>query len=213
MKKLLTFAAMTALSLPGSAAFAAHPYVGFQGGIVKVNNGDGIKTYLNTLKTHYNDVQNYGARIFTGVRMNSALSIEGGYSVLPESIYFGEGLKNVKIKLEGYVFDAVVKGRFPITPSIKLYGLAGLALVQNRLQVSDNGNSESKGVRELHYKIGVGADYEVTNRISVGLEYTCTPGQIIDISPALFNIGEASAKQLGTTPDVDMLMLTVKFNL
>ena len=144
-------AAVAALILASSAAFAAQPntfYAGADVGRTKVDDISGRDT---------------SAGAFVGYNFHQNFAVEGGYRRLTDTDY-RFGTLNTNVRVDQLALSVV--GSLPVGESFSVYGRLGL----NRLEgkVSSGGFSDKDSDTKALY--GVGLSYAFTPAVSARVE-------------------------------------------
>lgn len=152
-------AAMTALLVASSAAFAAQPntfYAGVDAGKTHVSNDDFKET-------------SYG--VFAGYHVTTGFAVEAGYRRMGEDERSG-----YKASADAYSLSGV--GTLPVGESFNVFGRVGLTQLDTRARVG-NIKDFNGTVRGL---IGVGVGYAFTPKVSGRVEFQKTGSDIRNLS-------------------------------
>lgn len=124
------------------------------------------------------DERDTAYKIFAGYKFSPYFALEGGYFNLGQFDFRATtvpaGTLNGNIKLQGLNFDAV--GILPITKRFSALGRVGFNFVEAKDKFSNTGavaipTDASPSQTDLNYKIGFGAQYDVTESIGVRAEW------------------------------------------
>ena len=105
-----------------------------------------------------------------GYYFNKYFSVEGrlGFGVGDDSQNVGPG-EDIKVEID-YMLGLYAVGHIPLSNQFQLYGLVGYTKGELTATNSLTGESSSDDDSDLSY--GVGAEFDMTNNWSLGLEYT-----------------------------------------
>lgn len=169
MKTTLTTTA--ALLAVVGMAYAAdneiRPYVGVD--LTRVMADYNNDTYLGVSSDDLLKDSLNGINPYVGVQFNKYVGIEAGYLQTAEgkkSNVLNSGV-NTKIKLSGFSADLV--GTLPVTPDdkVSLLGSAGLGRYKADITATGPGGLVSADDSDTGYRLGAGAQYQLTDNIGV----------------------------------------------
>lgn len=153
MKKTLILASIA--SLLAAPAFAAEPgfYAGANIGASQQDiNGAGTKTENPTT---------WG--LYGGYNFDRHFGIEAGYQ------NFGKAKIEGQSELKSYALSADLVARYPLAKSFDVYGKAGLAFVDRKLEFASGGDYSHSGTVA---KLALGGEYQATRNIGLRTEVT-----------------------------------------
>jgi opacity protein-like surface antigen len=118
----------------------------------------------------------YKATAFTfrvGLDYNEYLAVEthatfGGSDSNTFQSYWGPVESEVELDM---VLSAFAKGKLPITPQFRVFGLAGVSYVKATESISTMYGSESMSADDTNVAAGIGAEYDVTPSITISGDY------------------------------------------
>ncbi len=128
-----------------------------------------------------------GGRVYGGVMFNEFIGVEGGFAAYSrgnsttDANIAGQSLQ-LKAKNDVTAIDALGVYRLPVYDRVSVNLKAGIALVMSKYELHSTVNGEnpvkegSQRANTIRPKFAVGADYELTNNLSIGAAYEITPG-------------------------------------
>lgn len=117
-----------------------------------------------------------GFKLYGGYKVNQNFALEGGYVDLGKFGFTANtlpaGTLNGDIRLKGLNLDLV--GILPVTDKFSVLGRVGATSLQARDSFSGTGavgvSNPNPSKRDTNYKVGVGVEYAVTDRLGVRAE-------------------------------------------
>lgn len=166
----IKLALLSALSVTAINAHALDtnikPYVGAELGAMAVDyttesGVDYSSFYANQLVS---------ASAHAGVELNERLAVEVGYiNTSEKSKDFNIGANNLSsdIKLTGFYADMI--GKHPITENVKALASVGITHLKADATYTNNGTGAtvSTDEKKTSYRVGLGAEYKVNDKIDV----------------------------------------------
>lgn len=212
MRSLTTSAlAAAALILTTLPAVAGNWYGLISAGLVHSDNNykeavGAVNNANNQNPVNDADNSNVTAKLAVGCRVNDHFAVEAAAWWFGKSEHDHAGIQagqrvssHAEFKGYGLAVDAV--GILPVTDALSVFGKAGVALIRidGQNNASEPQYSFSKSKTRLAPKLGAGAEWLMTERLSLRLEYE-----------HFFNAGKESRDgQTFVMPDVDYDTVTV----
>lgn len=201
--KTLTSAVGLSLALLSSSAFAnPGAYAGVEVGQSSFHNGidqfkqQGYGVHRNSATTG----------VFGGYEFNDYVAVEGAYTYLGRAKANLNGADTLKHTVHGP--SLVVKGSYPVTSDLSVYGKTGVAVLRSDYRQT---LSENDKVKEHRTKpslvLGAGVDYAITPAVHAQVEYKWYNN--------VGKLGTVSSNAVGVSsysPDVSMVTAGLSYH-
>lgn len=203
-------------------------YIGLQAGIAEVDEGDGIKDYVdnvfnydkslgNVVVEKNSDQENFGGHAFIGYGFNKYIGMEIGGSFLPENKYSvsAGNIYDIDEEMETYDLDAMVRLSLPLGNAWTIYARGGIAYVSVKFTDSDDSDlldTTNHAARPIY---GLGISYNITKSIGFDASWLEINGKdktsfVQSNNPVMF--GVTNMDDVIPTVDMFMLGITYRFN-
>ena len=145
------------------------------------------------------DEGSFAGKLIMGYQFNDYFALEGGYYYLGQTktkIHYATDNSTDKIKITGHMLGLDAVGMLPLNNVVSIFGKvgAGIARTTTKVSYAEDG-SESETKTRLAPKIGVGAEFDVNDYISIRTEYegifkaSKSSSQSCDVVYHLFTVG------------------------
>lgn len=159
---------------------------------------------------HHEDDDSLAAKLAVGYRFNQYFALEGVYTYLGKSkakinaTTVNQTSDRVRTSLKVHVLSVDALGIYPVTNNFEIFAKAGLGLARTKLEISrvapapDVTGASSESKTRVTQKLGLGAEWWVTDKVAVRAEYE-----------HLFNVGKESRNSVDA--DYDVVSIGVKY--
>lgn len=165
-----------------------------------------------------NDYSSLAGRIYGGYNFNQYFGLEAGYNAFGTSKQTAKipGSENQGVKYKLSSFDLRGKAYLPLLDNTaNVYAIAGIAYAKQDVDSNVTAPSEPSIINNLRANelksnnrvrpvIGVGANYNVSQQITAGLEYTRLQG--------VGSLDKDTASNAKAMPNIDTVMFTLAYN-
>jgi len=169
MKKTILAFMASALAFGAATAHADElkPYIG-----VGVVSSEHKYNLANDPTNNDRKSTEWGGKIYGGVQIDKTWGVEAGYTDFGKSSYsYSVGNSTGRIEGDAKSFYLAGKGSFPIAQQLSLTGKLGLAHNKNELTGTGLASGMNSDRSRTSVYAGVGAEYAVTEKVALALEY------------------------------------------
>jgi hypothetical protein len=232
------------LLLTASLAFStiifasSYPYVGIQGGVGKLDEGDGLEQATRNLYNTYSDItsrhelsiskDDLCGRAFIGWQLNPFVGFEMGYGYYPKKNYsasidlIDNGTESFQVKVEETFADAVLKLSLPfqkVSPSLAgwhAYAKGGAAYAMTKFSGGTVNDITSTTLDQKSHAwrptCGVGLGYSILDTLDIDLAWNMISGKNKVNANQLTAQNLTNLDMTKVIPASQMLTLTFTYN-